>query len=227
MKIRECSEEPADDRSVDSDRLAEPSTPGRRQQNPRTIRSTDTPARDASQSAAMVAGSSSWFILATMRLGRPARWLSISRPMRSETLAHARRGDQDAIQRRHLRRPVRWWNRLTTSRGEHRIAREESDVGVEPRGPHVIVAGSDVCVTAQAGSLFPHDERDFRVVFRLTWPTVTCAPARSSSAAQCRFRSSSNRAFSSMTHATCLPASAALMSDRTNGVSSPTRTRSS
>ena len=47
--------------------------------------------------------------------------------------------------------------------GEHRIAREESDIGVEPRGPHVIVAGSDVCVTAQAGSLFPHDERDFRV----------------------------------------------------------------
>ena len=36
-----------------------PGTPGRRQQNPRTMRSIDTPARDASQSAAIIAGSSS------------------------------------------------------------------------------------------------------------------------------------------------------------------------
>ena len=50
-----------------------PATPGRRQQNPRTMRSIGTPARDASQSAAMIAGSSSWFILAMMRAGRPAR----------------------------------------------------------------------------------------------------------------------------------------------------------
>ncbi len=56
-----------------------PGTPGRRQQNPRMIRSMGTPAFEASHKASIMSGSSSWFILAMMRAGCPRRLLSISR----------------------------------------------------------------------------------------------------------------------------------------------------
>ena len=58
--------------------LDSPGIPGRRQQIPRITRSISTPAPAAAHSASMMAGSSSWFILATIRAGRPARWLSVS-----------------------------------------------------------------------------------------------------------------------------------------------------
>ena len=55
-----------------------PGTPGARQQSPRTIRSTGTPAPEARDSRAHISGSSSWFILQTIRAGRPASWFAIS-----------------------------------------------------------------------------------------------------------------------------------------------------
>jgi len=54
-----------------------PGTRGRRQQKPRIIKSIGTPASDARHKASIMSGSSSWFILATIRAGRPARWFSI------------------------------------------------------------------------------------------------------------------------------------------------------
>ena len=108
--------------------------------------------------------------------------------------------------------------------GDRRVAGEQADVGVEPGGSHVVVAGADVGVAADARRLpWRTTSAVFVCVFRLATPTVTCTPARSSSAAEWRLRSSSNRALSSMTQATCLPASAARISERTNGVSSPMR----
>ena len=61
---------------------------------PRTIRSIGTPAWDASYSAEMMSGSTSAFILAMMRAGRPARAWAISRRIISRNrVAHAPRSD--------------------------------------------------------------------------------------------------------------------------------------
>ena len=49
------------------------------------IRSIGTPASDAAHNASMMSGSSSWFILAMMRAGRPALWFSISRSISSSS----------------------------------------------------------------------------------------------------------------------------------------------
>ena len=71
-------QESPDDRT-DADVFGVAGTPGRRQQNPRMMRSIGTPAFDASHRASIMSGSSSWFILAMMRAGCPARLISISR----------------------------------------------------------------------------------------------------------------------------------------------------
>ncbi len=60
-------------------------------------------------------------------------------------------------------RPVRWWKRLHDVRRQRRIARQQPDIGIEPRRLDVIVAGADVGVRAQAGALFPNHQRDLRV----------------------------------------------------------------
>ena len=53
-----------------------PGTPGRRQQIPRTLRSTRTPAREASYSARMHPASTSEFIFSAIRAASPDRWAS-------------------------------------------------------------------------------------------------------------------------------------------------------
>ena len=81
------------------------------------MRSIGTPAAEASQSAAIMAGSSSWFILATMPRRTPAALLlDLARDEIQEALAHAsweRRGALEAPGKSD--RPVRWWKRFTTS----------------------------------------------------------------------------------------------------------------
>ena len=75
-----------------------PGTPGARQQKPRTIRSIGTPAWDARTSVAQISGSSSWFIFAMMRAGRPARWCSISRSISSrKRVAHGASGATSSV----------------------------------------------------------------------------------------------------------------------------------
>ena len=70
-----------------------PGTPGRRQQMPRTLRSTCTPACEASYSAWMQAASTSEFIFSAIRASSPARWAStvasISSTMRSRIVVGA------------------------------------------------------------------------------------------------------------------------------------------
>jgi len=58
-------------------------TPSRSVHRPRTMRSISTPAREARRSASQMAGSWSWFILPTIRPGRPARQCSASRAINS------------------------------------------------------------------------------------------------------------------------------------------------
>ena len=69
-KMRECSRKRP---MIERMRMfsVSPGTPGARQQRPRTIRSTGTPACEARDSASQISRSSSWFILQTIRAGRP------------------------------------------------------------------------------------------------------------------------------------------------------------
>ena len=87
----------------------------------------------------------------------------------------------------------------------------------------MVVAGADMHVATQATSLLADDECCLGMCFEATYSKGDSAPTRSSSAAQCKLRSSSKRALISITQATCFPCSAARMSDLTNGVSSPIR----
>ena len=85
-----------------------PGTPGARQQSPRTIRSTGTPACEAAERSAQISGSSSWFIFATIRAGRPARWCSISRSISRSKLARICTGATSSDWKNGVRaRPVR------------------------------------------------------------------------------------------------------------------------
>ena len=201
-----------------------PGTPGRRQQNPRMIRSIGTPALDASHRASIISGSSSWFILATMRAGFPARLccdLALDQIEQPRPHGH----------RRHQQRRASWAigvsgqvvEQIDNIVGEPRVAGEQTHVGIEPGGLHMVVAGADVHVAAQAAASLRTTSAVLPWVFSPLTPKVTCAPTRSSSAAQCRLRSSSKRALISITQATCLPCSAARISDLTKGVSSPMR----
>ena len=92
---------------------------------------------------------------------------------------------------------------------DHRIACEQSEVLIELSVRTVVVARADVGVTAQTAVLVPDHQDGFRM--RLQAPdAVGDVSARVlSSAAQWRFRSSSNRALISITQATCFPPFAA------------------
>ena len=99
------------------------------------------------------------------------------------------------------------------------IAGEEAVVSIQMCRARVVVAGADVGVSTQAGCLFTNNQRGFAVNLETFYSEGDVG----SSFLEWRLRSSSKRAFNSMTQATCLPVSAARMSDFTNGVSSPTR----
>ena len=60
-----------------------PSTPGRRQQIPRTLRSIRTPACEASYSAWMQRASTSEFIFSAIRASSPASWAAAVRSISS------------------------------------------------------------------------------------------------------------------------------------------------
>ena len=62
-----------------------PGTPGRRQQMPRTLRSTGTPACEASYRAWMQRASTSEFIFSAIRASSPATWAATVRSI-SETI---------------------------------------------------------------------------------------------------------------------------------------------
>ena len=76
-----------------------PGTPGRRQQNPRTIRSIGTPAFEASHRASIMSGSSSWFILAMMRAGFPrALVLDLTMDEIEQARPHGDRSHQHGVE---------------------------------------------------------------------------------------------------------------------------------
>ena len=97
------------------------------------------------------------------------------------------------------------------------------DVGVEPRGARVVVAGADMHVAADAAVLAAHHERALGVRLERREAVHTCTPARSSARAQPMLRASSKRALSSTSTTACLPCSAARMSAGTIGESPDVR----
>ena len=110
------------------------------------------------------------------------------------------------------------------------VARKPRIAGEQAAGPHRAGRSShDSCrcrcahSSASRRSLCAPPAPSWRASSGRSPQTSRARPTRSSSAAQCRFRSSSKRALISITHATCLPRSAARISDLTKGVSSPTR----
>ncbi len=115
IQIRECSRNSP---TIDRTRMRSetPSTPGTRQQAPRTIRSISTPARDASYSASIAPLSTIALHLITIRAGAPVRALAASRS--TSSLNRDRSVIGATSSRRNARwrdRPVRTLNRSVTS----------------------------------------------------------------------------------------------------------------
>ena len=76
-----------------------PGTPGRRQQNPRMMRSMGTPAWDASHRASIMSGSSSWFILTMMRRGLAgALVLDLAMDQFEQPRPHGERSNQQRVE---------------------------------------------------------------------------------------------------------------------------------
>ena len=115
--------------------------------------------------------------------------------------------------------PVRTLNRSVTSApiSGRQVSRPRSTY--RRAVLRVVVAGPDVDVAAQARPSRRTTSAVFECVLRPTSPYTTWAPARSSLRAQTMFASSSKRALISTRTTTCLPRSAARMSDWTIGES--------
>ena len=138
-----------------------PAMPGRRQQSPRMTRSIgDAGAAPLHTSAAMISGSSSWFILATMRAGQPGL-LVVDLPLDQleKPRAHGRGATRSVSQCGSLRVASQVVKQVDDVACERWIAREEPDIGIESGRAHVVIAGADVRVTAQSGRLLAHDQR--------------------------------------------------------------------
>ena len=149
--------------------------------------------------------------------------LALSGDEVEESLSHAFGSDEQRLELGSVRSAREMVKESYDVCGEHSIARQKPDICIEASGLDVIVSGANVGVASHAPWFVAHDESNLRVRLQ---PDVANADVRSGPA---EFRgpmevpASSNRAFSSITQATCLPNSAAVMRERTNGVSSPTR----
>ena len=136
-----------------------PGMPGRSAQMPRTIRSICTPAREARYSASMTCGSTSAFIFAMMRAGRPARACSrFALDLREHRLVQP---NGDCSRLRELRRPREageLQEELVHVLPDLVVAGEQAVVGVGARGARVVVAGAEMAVAAHAVGFAPHDQ---------------------------------------------------------------------
>jgi hypothetical protein len=118
-----------------------PATPGRRQQIPRTLMSTGTPACEAPYRAWMQRASTSELSLRTIRASSDHRLAVVGRPRRPgervEELGHV---------------------------GSHVVVGgEQPEVLVQPRRLGVVVAGAHVHVVASAVALAPDDQQSLGV----------------------------------------------------------------
>jgi hypothetical protein len=106
---------------------------------------------------------------------------------------------------------------------QQRVASEKPEVGIKTGGLYMVVACPDMDITTQAVRLLPNDERCFRVSLESSHTEGDVRSDAFQLGRPMEVRSSSKRALISITHATCLPCSAARIRDFTKGVSSPIR----
>ena len=141
-----------------------PGMPGRSAHTPRTMRSIFTPAREARYSASITCGSTSAFIFAMMRAGRPARACSrLALDLRDDRFVQAERRLQQAAQLRRLREARELQEQLVHVLADLVVAGEKAVVRVGARGARVVVAGAEVAVAANATGLAPDDQHQLGV----------------------------------------------------------------
>ena len=80
-----------------------------------------------------------------------------------EPLAHARRGDEQPPEGRHFGTAGEVMEQADHVGRDHRVARQQPDVRVQPRRADVVVAGADMRVAAQPPRFLADDERDLGV----------------------------------------------------------------
>ena len=118
-----------------------PGMPGRSAHTPRTMRSIFTPAREARYSASIACGSTSAFIFAMMRAGRPARACSASRSILAMTASCRPNGDcSRQHELRRLREARELQEQLVHVLPDLVVAGEQAVVRVRARGARVVVA---------------------------------------------------------------------------------------
>ena len=137
-----------------------PGIPGSRQQPPRTMRSTSTPARDASYSASIDLRVDERVDLehdprrvAGLRVG------DLALHELEESRAQRDRRHQQPAEHALAREAGERVEQVRDVGAELLAAGEEPQVHVQAGGLAVVVAGADVDVAAQAGALAPDDEQ--------------------------------------------------------------------
>src|SRR5712692_9639558 len=131
-----------------------PSTSGRRQQMPRTIRSILTPAVLAAYSSSIRRRSTRPFIFAMIRPGRPARAWSASNAL-DEPVAQATGGEQEMVEAVGTRVAGEEIEELAEVLAEGLPAREQPEIAVDPGRPDIVIARRDVAVTPDPVALLP------------------------------------------------------------------------
>ena len=138
-----------------------PRTPGRRQQMPRMLRSTgDARLRRPVERLDAALVDERVHLHRDPRAARPPAW--------PRSCARSRRGCPSrmcagatstcAVAAPGRAKPVSWLNMSATSAPISLVARQQAEVGVEPRRLGVVVAGADVHVVAHAVALAAHDQ---------------------------------------------------------------------
>ena len=93
--------------------------------------------------------------------GPGVRHLLLDQP--HQRLAQIDRGQRQPLQPRRLGIAGHVVERLGGIAAQRRVAGEEREVGVDPGGDRVVVAGAEMAVGAQAPALAAHDHRDLGV----------------------------------------------------------------
>jgi hypothetical protein len=141
-----------------------PGTPGRSMQTPRTIRSISTPACEASYSASITSGSTSEFILATMRaLAAIAGDLGLGLDAGDDVRLQRERRLPQVLQRARLAQAGELLEDLADVTGDFLVGGHQAEVGVEAGGARVVVAGAEVGVALEAAFLAADDEQGLGV----------------------------------------------------------------
>ena len=118
-----------------------PGTPGRNAHTPRTMRRISTPAFEASQSAAMIAGSSSAFILAMICAAPSLGDLYFVLDGAQHLLVQRKRRLPQMLEFARLSKPGQLNEHVVDVGADFLVCSEEPEIGIELGGSRVIIPG--------------------------------------------------------------------------------------